>query len=1525
MSGYDVISKGKYTRPQPENIIPVQSYIFVREEGKRYLLLKLTNSRKGILTGLDLEITQLDKRGNQIGVKGVKYGQINARPGKPFVLRHKIEVDEGCVDIKVRVVAALYGAYAYSVKNGVKIEYSPAPEEGFDPKPALDKLCWESRRVSVLSLKRRVSIAVLSCILLALMLAVTAVHLIYFTREQSRFIYSGIEYAFTDNDNKADCDIVITGYKGKFSEAVIPETIEGHRVSAISPRAFANNASLKSLKIDGNIAIGKLAFSNCKNLGTVDITNVASIGDSAFKGCSSLESIEIPEGATYIAVGENAFSLCTSLNTVKINRTAALPASYSVFEGCSSLKNLELKSFNTEGGAKSIRSLFGLKRSTAFPLKTLKIGELDRISEGFCQNAALVSFSVEKLTEADISDFAFQGCPLKQFDIPVSPTAVGAYAFSGAQLATFDEAELSTVGEHAFEGSALTQFDASGISYLGDYAFASCRALGLVKFDDNSPCGEFGTGAFSDCTALVTLTVPAGISEIKGYTFKGCSALQGVSFAGTRITSLGEYCFSQCTRLTELQLPVNVSSLGDYAFGGCTSVAAAEIPEAVTQIGKGVLNGCSKLSRLTLSFGQYSDIFLGYIFGASSYGSAQSYIPSSLKSLTVSEARSIPAYAFYGCGGIESISLPEEINSIGEYAFCGCASLTDFTLPKRLSAIGASSFEGCGFTSFTVPDSVATIGNGAFKGCERLTELTLPFVGGSAYENTYLGFLFGAPDYYYDAVPDSLDTVNITSADSIGRFAFANCSGVENISLPDTVTYIGEYAFSNCMGLSKIILPASLSVVDYTAFSGCFKLYEIWNLGHASVWAPSVIKIYGSLEEAMLREWVDGFEFMYSQYDNSRYLVGYGSAEDIVLPSYKSYAVSAYLFFGDSTVRSVVIPENVTEIREGAFSGCSKLRLVYNYGSLNITAGDYSHGGVASNAFYVANSGDEAGYADINGVWFVYCNRGWTAVWNGTATNIVLDAFDYNGKRVDTFKVAARAFADDNAITEVEIGSAVKELGESAFIGCSSLKTLVISGGIKEIPSYAFAHCTSLQAAELYSGITLIGESAFLNAYSLVSAALPGALAELGAYAFASTGLTSVVIPSYCKTVGERAFSGCGSLTDVTLSAGITGIGGYAFADCRIKELSVPASVKSIGAGAFSNNTALERAVINAEITELGDYIFNNAASLTTAVLPDTARRIGEYAFEYCYKLKSVNLPASLKEISNSAFSFCNALSEIVLPASLTRIGGNAFNSCTSLLIVRNLSSLDITERSGDHGGVAKYAVAVFRTMQDKAEFASHADYRFVALNGEWYLYSYRGGSSVLTLPEKFIAGKAEVTSYTLKNYCLTDLYVLSAVIPKSVKLIQTNAFSNSDVRIYYCGGVEEWINISKPKLTEVYFYTECVHEYGRYWAYLKNGEISTEPDVYGFEYEITEPPTCVADGKQTAVCPNCGYKTEQTLGATGVHDYNRTEAVKPTCTQDGVALYECRHCDNSYTEALPKLGHEYNSDGVCVNCGNKR
>lgn len=157
--------------------------------------------------------------------------------------------------------------------------------------------------------------------------------------------------------------------------------------------------------------------------------------------------------------------------------------------------------------------------------------------------------------------------------------------------------------------------------------------------------------------------------------------------------------------------------------------------------------------------------------------------------------------------------------------------LKNFTFTATTNAITITGVVDNAVSSIIVPDIVTNIDKSAFSGCSSLTSITLPFVGEAKEEttNTHFGYIFGASNAANNSnfVPSSLKTVIITSKKSIDRYAFYECNGLMNITIPDNVTSIGEYAFRGCSGLTSITIPNSVTSISGGAFYGCNSLKSI--------------------------------------------------------------------------------------------------------------------------------------------------------------------------------------------------------------------------------------------------------------------------------------------------------------------------------------------------------------------------------------------------------------------------------------------------------------------------------------------------------------------------------------------------------------------------------------------------------------------------------------------------------------------------------------------------------------------------
>ena len=339
---------------------------------------------------------------------------------------------------------------------------------------------------------------------------------------------------------------------------------------------------------------------------------------------------------------------------------------------------------------------------------------------------------------------------------------------------------LITIGEEMFYQSDLRSVVIpTNVTTVGYSAFKRCSSLTTVTFEKESQLKTIGGdyyygGAFSDCTALTSIEIPASVETIGNTAFSDCSSLATVTFEkGSRLKTIGNNAYYRCTSLTSIEIPASVetiekkafmhcSSLAtvtfekgsqlktiagdsyDGAFSDCTALTSIEIPASVETIEATAFKRCSQLATVTFEKGSQLKTIGGGYSSSSHFGTYSDYYG-----------------AFSDCSSLTSIEIPASVETIEATAFSDCSQLATVTFEKgsQLKTIGGGysssyyygAFLGCSsLTSIEIPASVETIEATAFKRCSKLTTVTfekgsqLKIIGGGFDTNVGYRYIYGA-------------------------------------------------------------------------------------------------------------------------------------------------------------------------------------------------------------------------------------------------------------------------------------------------------------------------------------------------------------------------------------------------------------------------------------------------------------------------------------------------------------------------------------------------------------------------------------------------------------------------------------------------------------------------------------------------------------------------------------------------------------------------------------------------------------
>ncbi len=355
---------------------------------------------------------------------------------------------------------------------------------------------------------------------------------------------------------------------------------------------------------------------------------------------------------------------------------------------------------------------------------------------------------------------------------------------------------------------------ADGVTNIGN---GICKDFkNLTEVEISSTVTRIGRRAFENCVSLVSVEIPKSVRSIDMDAFSGCTNLKTVKFAGT-VPSIEPDAFDDCPSLT---------SDFNMAEGTC---------------------GTSLTWKLN-SQGELTIKGTGAMKDWERYAAPWNNYSSKVKSAVIENGvTSVGNYAFYSCGNLVSVKLPESLTRIGEFAFYNCEVLSDIVIPKKVAEIGENAFYGCkklpegfvlgqgsiegGVNWKMVSDGTLTIGgsgrmpnwsskndvpwNSFFKGSTSIKKAVIQ----EGVEN------IGSKAFY--GCSDLADVEIAESVAEIGDSAFGVAEHLTAVKIPEKVTAIGSNAFSSCKELTSVNIPGGIERISADIFKDCTKLAQV--------------------------------------------------------------------------------------------------------------------------------------------------------------------------------------------------------------------------------------------------------------------------------------------------------------------------------------------------------------------------------------------------------------------------------------------------------------------------------------------------------------------------------------------------------------------------------------------------------------------------------------------------------------------------------------------------------------------------
>ena len=928
-----------------------------------------------------------------------------------------------------------------------------------------------------------------------------------------------------------------------------------------------------------------------------------SIGTYAFAYNGVLSTITIPDTVTLIE--NHAFYLCSNLIIYAV--VGEVPAGWQA--------NWNISNCPVYWGAELIGTYNNMLQYVIEEGNVIVIAFLDNTSN------VVVPAQINGYPVTQIADSAFSGSTsLVTVSLPSSLTTIGASAFSNC-------ANLTTIN--------IPQF----VTSIGNNAFYNSVNLTTILYNaEQIPDLASGNNVFYRAgynNSNVAVTIGASVLSIPAYMFNpntnstNRARIATVTFAeGSACTSIGAYAFAFSLDLTTITLPISLISISPLAF--------------------------RQSSNLENIFVHESNVAFSSVDGVL-YNKAQTTLLLSPERKTThtmpSTATSIADYALYGNNQLTNLVVSDNLVTIGIEAFRGCTALASITIPEGVTSIGNGAFYGntslqtLYFNATSMDDTLASnqiffgLGSGVGSGTEV-------FIGTAV--TKIPAHLFNATGGLANRPKITSITYQSSSVLSIGNYAFAYCSALTAITIPESVTTIGAEAFRDCNLVTAILFNA-VNMTDLASGNNVF-----YNVGQ------SAAGVNVNIGAQVLR--VPAYMFNSTNTTSTNPKVTMANFD---LGS-NCQSIGTYAFANLANLVSLTIPNTVLVVENFAFRNCTILTIYVVASGPPAPAGWEAEWNFSNCPVYYDAS--MVGIYDST-LQYIYEDGAIHIIGFLNTTNNVVVPAEIGGYPVTT--IGENTFASFSNITSVSLPSSITTIGNYAFFNCTSLTSITIPESVVTIGTYAFSGCTMLSEIN-FNANNMTDLASNNRVFYNAGANGAGITVNIGATV---TKVPAYLFNPYNSTTYRPRISSVNFLQGGICES----IGAYAFAYLSdLLSITLPESLSQIELYAFRGDSSLANILVhenNASFAELDGVVYNKTLTTlllspegkTSHTMATSATSIADYALYSCSNLTEFVISNNVTSIGSYAFWGCTYLASITIPANVSSIGDFAFQNCARL------------------------------------------------------------------------------------------------------------------------------------------------------------------------------------------------------------------------------------------------------------------